>query len=142
MNTATIKLKDMIAAGQYDEVSSLITEENFPMPENLVLGTEPKLFSYSEDVPEGTTFEEDLLARMDREGYRPANLWELLDYGYKNPKEQLVKPITALGSEYREHVAILCCRFSLKMGNPRRRFLDVTLNQGGLDVERFLGVRK
>jgi len=137
-----MNLNEMIAAGCYDRISPVITEENFPMSENLVLGTEPRLFNFSEDVPEGITVEEDLIARMDRQGYRLANLWELLDFGAKNPNEQLNGPIIALGSECRDYVTMLSLRLPLKKDGPWRRILDVTLRQGCGGIDRFLGVRK
>jgi hypothetical protein len=138
-----MNLKDMIAAGRYDQVSPVITEDNFPMPANLVLGTEPKLFSYSEGFhPDSTYLDKKLLAEMDRQGYRPANLWELLNYGSKNPSEQLKHPIIALGSEHREYVPELSYTFPLKKGDPCRRLLGVDSKKGNSSTCRFLGVRK
>jgi len=86
-------LVDMITAGHYDYVNSDITERNFPMPENLVLGSEPKLFHFDCEISS-----KNAIAKMNEDGYRPATIWDLLDFGAKNPEEQRKYQIIALGS--------------------------------------------
>ena len=85
-------LKDMITAGHYYWVNSEITEENFPTPENLVLGEEPKLYHFDCGISS-----EKAMKLMDKDGFRPATIWDLLDFGAKNPEEQRKYPIVALG---------------------------------------------
>jgi hypothetical protein len=86
-------LVDMIARGKYDWVNSGVTEGNFPVPEGFILGSEPKIFHFNCYLSS-----EAVIAEMNKDGYRPAMIWDLLDYGAKNPKEQRKYPIVALGS--------------------------------------------
>ncbi|MFA6158536.1 MAG: hypothetical protein WC763_02820 [Candidatus Paceibacterota bacterium] len=85
-------LAEMVALGRYDWVSEHINEKNFP-PESLVLGSDPKVFHFNRYISS-----EDAIAEMEKKGYRPATLGDLLDYGAKNPEEQREYPIVALGS--------------------------------------------
>jgi hypothetical protein len=85
-------LKEMIAAGRYDWVNSDITAKRFG-PETLSLGQEPKLFHFDRDISS-----EDAIAEMEKQGYRPATLGDLLKFGAENSEEQRKFPIVALGS--------------------------------------------
>lgn len=91
--TKVTTLADMITAGKYDWVNSDITEANFPMPSLLVLGSDPKLYHFDRDISSKNAIKE-----MAKDGYRPATIWDLLDYGAKNPELQRQFPIVALGS--------------------------------------------
>jgi hypothetical protein len=128
-------LTDLITAGEYDWVHQDITEKNFPMPPNFVLGVEPKLFHFNRKISS-----ENAIKEMEKEGYRPATIWDLLDYGVKNPEMQRQFPITALGSitmtgDRRKGRAAL-------RGSDSER--DATIFWGGYswgDNFRFLAVR-
>lgn len=86
-------LQRLVRAGKYDWVNENITDENFPVPEDFVLGTDPKVFHFNRGISS-----EEAVKEMDKEGYRPAMIWDLLDYGAKNPEEQRKFPIVGLGS--------------------------------------------
>ena len=86
-------LQRLISDGKYDSVNSNITDENFPVPENFVLGSDPKVFHFDRSISS-----EDVVKEMDKVGYRPAMIWDLLDFGAKNPEEQRKYPIVGLGS--------------------------------------------
>jgi hypothetical protein len=86
-------LAEMIALGRYDWVNEHITEGSFPVPEGFALGSEPKLFHFDRSISS-----EKAIREMEKQGYRPAMIWDLLDFGAKNPEEQRKYPIVALGS--------------------------------------------
>jgi len=86
-------LQRLISDGKYDSVNSNIIDENFPVPENFVLGSDPKAFHFDHSISS-----EDVVKEMDKVGYRPAMIWDLLDFGAKNPEEQRKYPIVGLGS--------------------------------------------
>lgn len=92
-NKVAFTLKGLIEIGKYDWVNSDITEVNFPMPANLVLGAESKPFHFNRNISS-----ENAIKEMAKEGYRPATIWDLLDFGAKNPELQRQFPIVALGS--------------------------------------------
>lgn len=135
MNTANMSLKDMIITGNYDWVNPNITEENFPMPENLVIGSEPKLFHFYYGISSDTA-----IKKMDNAGYRPATIWDLLDFGAKNPKEQRVHKIVALRSVASVNGYLSVVYLS---GNDHERDLRLDeFNRDWNDYYRFLAVRK
>lgn len=130
-------LQLLITAGKYDYVNLNITDENFPVPENFVLGEDPKVFHFNRDISS-----EDVIKEMDKEGYTPAMIWDILDYGAKNPEEQRKFPIVGLGSvgevddDDDRHVPVL-------NRNDSKRYLSLSWWDGGWDAGyRFLGVRK
>jgi len=131
----SLSLPQMIAAGKYDWVNPDITEKNFPVPENYVLGSDPKIFHFSRNVSS-----EDVVKEMDKEGYEPAMIWDLLDFGAKNPEEQRKFPIVGLGSvgEVGGHRYV-----PYLDGDDSERDLDLCWWGHGWDAfYRFLGVRK
>ena len=128
-------LQCLIKAGKYDYVNPNITEKNFPVPENYVLGSDPKIFHFSRNVSS-----EDVVKEMDKEGYEPAMIWDLLDFGAKNPEEQRKFPIVGLGSvgEVGGHRYV-----PYLDGDDSERDLDLCWWGHGWDAfYRFLGVRK
>lgn len=134
VKTAKNVFTDMIAAGNYGWVNSNITEARFPVPGNLVLGGETKVFHFDRCISS-----ENAIAEMGSE-WRPANFYELLDYGIKNPDEQRKYPIIALGS-----VAVIdgyrCVAYLRGSAAERGLNLD-RFDFGWLQHCRFLAVRK
>jgi len=91
-------LKQMIIAGHYDWVNGNITESNFPFPKSLKgdeLLVSAKLFYFDCLISS-----EDVIAKMDKSSYRPANLTELLALGAEQPYLQKRFPIVALNSNF------------------------------------------
>jgi hypothetical protein len=85
-------LAAMIKAGRYDRVNSDITEKHFPVtPGDTDVVIE--LVHLNRDI-----FARDAFAELDRSGFRPATLPELLAFGAKYPEKQREFPIVALGS--------------------------------------------
>jgi hypothetical protein len=128
-------LQRLIDSGKYDWIHHRITDKTFPIPENPVFGHYPKVYHFNRDISS-----EDVIKEMDKEGYRPAMTWDLLDYGAKNPKEQRNYPIVGLGSvaESEDGRALLCLSRCLA-----GRSLDVFWSAGNWTARyRFLAVRK
>lgn len=128
-------LQRLVAAGKYNWVNSDITDSNFPVPENFVLGADPKVFHFDRNISS-----EDVIKEMAKVDYEPAMIWDLLDYGAKNPEEQRKYPIVGLGSVGRVdgRRRVPCLRRS----DSER---DLSLDWWGSDWDadyRFLGVRK
>lgn len=78
-------LKDLIKG--FDYVNPNITVENFPVPEEI--GTDFKLFHFDRYISSDNAIKE-----MEKEGYKPARLYELLTWKDWNDKDWIV----ALGS--------------------------------------------
>jgi hypothetical protein len=90
-----LKLIDAITAAAFDWKNDDIVEKNFPNQahetgeQNLTV----KLYHFGKDMSS-----EDVVSAMDKDGFRPATLRELLAYAVKNPDEQRKYPIVGLGS--------------------------------------------
>ena len=92
-------INQMVAAGNYDWKNSDITEDNFPLPTELLGKKMPvpaKLLHFNRDISS-----EDAISEMERTGYRSAILSELLALGKSQPDLQRKFPINALGSVWR-----------------------------------------
>ncbi|MCG2694907.1 hypothetical protein L6261_02375 [Candidatus Parcubacteria bacterium] len=104
----TKTVEELVAEGKYNWSNSDVTSKNFPRPEN---GTKTEkeiaLFYFNK-----TMTSEQVIAEMDKVGYRPATIWELLALGIAQPNLQMEFPIIALGSICvlggERHVAGLC----------------------------------
>jgi len=100
-------LKRMIALGRYDYKNIDIIEKNFPLPielKNKKVTVSGKLFYFEKSISG-----EDAISEMEKVGYRPATLVELLALGVKYPEMQRQFPIIALGSIWR---SANNCRYS------------------------------
>lgn len=87
-------LADMIFAGKFDSVNSNITEEHFPSER---IRGKVKIFHFDRFISS-----ENAVKEMEKEGYVPANIYELLQYAEKdwNGKDVVV----ALGSVWRDRI--------------------------------------
>lgn len=89
-------IADMIASGHYDWVNPDITQDHFPP---ITIGGEGTIELKAELIHFGKTMSTDnVLIDLDRRGYRPATLSELLAFGAKYPEKQREFPVVALGS--------------------------------------------
>ena len=92
----TKPLEQSITDGKYDFVGDKINNKNFPIPEKLIgkeIEVSAKLFHFDNRISS-----EDIIFEMDKAGYRPANLMELLVIGSLYPDLQRQFSIYALGS--------------------------------------------
>lgn len=132
-------VKEMIKAGKYDWENSDITEKHFPLPAELKGKTTTisgKLFHFDRSISS-----EDAISEMDKAGYRPATLPELLALGEDQPDLQRQFPIIALGSVWsgafgRRGVP------GLNVGGYERKLSLYWFAYDWIAVDRFFGVRK
>jgi hypothetical protein len=80
-------LESLIKNKKFDWTNPDITEENFPLQE--IRGTEYKLYHFNKRI-----LSEDAIKEIQRDGYEPSNLYELLEWKDWNNKDYVV----ALGS--------------------------------------------
>lgn len=96
MNT-TVNLKDLTSRFETFNGHPIDINEDTFGPETLVLGQGQKLFCFWPN--RNFDNEDEVIVEMNKEGYRPGTLGDLLDYGTKNPfAGQNPIPIVALGS--------------------------------------------
>ena len=90
-----LKLIDAITAAAFDWKNDDIVEKNFPNQahETGEQNIQVKLYHFGKDMSS-----EDVVSAMDKDGFRPATLRELLAYAVKNPDEQRKYSIVGLGS--------------------------------------------
>jgi len=105
------------------------------MAKDFVPGAEPEVFHFHSLISS-----DKAIAIMGADGYRPATIFDLLDYGAKKPEEQRKYPIVALGS-----VADIggCSVAYLDVDGDSKRYLDLDRFFCAWDASyRFLAVRK
>ncbi len=127
-NMTITKLSKLIKERKFGWVNSTITDSLFKTPKEI--STDFKLFNFDRYISS-----EDVIKEMEKEGYKPANAWELLSWKDWNEKDWVV----ALGSvgEVRglRHVVYLY-RYDAK------RYLDLSYWVGDWYAgSRFLAVR-
>lgn len=129
MNTKIPKLSTLIESKKFDWVNSNITDTLFPAPKEIK--NDFKVFHFNKYVSS-----EDAVKEMEKEGFRPANIYELLSWKDWNGEDTVV----ALGSVGRvggdRNVPHLG-----RDGSRRYLALRWWANDGGAHC-RFLGVRK
>ena len=129
-------LADMVSTGKYDWVNSDITEKHFPNTRRGKEEVSLHLVHFNRNIGS-----EDALRELDKMGFRPATIEELLAFGAQNPEEQRKYPIVALGSVWR-HLRGGRCVPSLWLGGAGRR---LGLGWWGVDWHshcRFAAVSK
>lgn len=126
-------LEDMIAVGNYDWVNKNITQEHFQVLSQGKLEKEVVLFHYEKSMTS-----KEAISRMDKEGFQPAVIEDLLALGEAHPDLQKQFPILALGSVWR------CNRDVPYLGwDGLRRYLNLDWSGRQWSVYcRFVAVRK
>jgi hypothetical protein len=94
----SLSLGQMIAAGEYDETNGDINPRNFRLEGAGCRKVELTLVQFSRAMAPL-----ELVTLMERRGYRPATIEELLALGREQPDLQRSIPIVALGSGLRRH---------------------------------------
>ncbi len=82
--TKTKSLEQLIKSGKFTYVNSHITPENFPEEE--IRSTEYKIFHF----PSRIISSKDVIKEMEKEGYSPTNIYELLSWPEWNGKDWVV----------------------------------------------------
>ena len=88
-----MSVEDAVKLGRYDWANSDITSRNFPTKRTGKADLTIKFMQFNRAIST-----EDALRELDRMGYRPAELHEILAFGEKYPDVQREFPIVALGS--------------------------------------------
>jgi hypothetical protein len=134
-------LEEMIKAGKFDWKDDDINSINFPNPKekellNQVIKLKAKVFDFKKDISS-----EDVLKELDKEGYRPATVTELLALAEIDPDLQRQFVIFSLGSVWRRSATDYYVPY-LGAGDDERG-LDLDGFEGDWSVGcRFLAVRK
>lgn len=135
----TKTVEQAIIDGNYDWKNSDITSKNFPISPEMVgkkMEAQTKLFHFNRDISS-----EDVISEMDKAGYRPATLMELLVLGILFPELQRQFPVVALGSVWRDAHAYRHVPFLGVSDSERALYLGWFASGWGARF-RFLGVRK
>lgn len=91
----TKTVEQMVEAGTYDWKNKDINSENFPVNRRESGKVEVHLIHFNRFISS-----DDATKELDRMGFRPAELPELLALGAKQPDEQRKYPIVVLGSAW------------------------------------------
>ena len=133
----TMTVEEAVKAGKFDWSNENITSSKFPKPRG---GKKEKRETSVFHFKKGMS-SEVVIAEMDKAGFRPGTIWDLLALAVEKPDMQRGLPIVALGSDCEldgsRYVAYLC-------GGPgyRKLSLSCCFDLGWDDYYRFLGVRK
>ena len=135
----TKTVEQAITDGNYDWKNDDIIVKNFPISPEMIgkkVEVTTKLFHFNCDISSN-----DVISEMDKGGYRPATLMELLALGILFPELQRQFSIVALGSVWRLASDYRCVPYLHVHGSER----GLSLDWFGRDWSaryRFLGVRK
>lgn len=127
MKINTPKLSALIKEWKFDYVNSNITDNLFEEPKEIL--NDYKLFLFDKYISS-----ENAIKEMKKEGYRPANAWELLLWTEWNDKEWVVALDSVCGVSGNRGVPDLD-------GSASKRSLGLSWFDGGWSARcRFLGV--
>lgn len=129
-------VKDGVRAGRYDWTDSDITSHNFPTKQKGTAEIEVEFVHFNRYIST-----DEALRELDRMGYRPAELHELLAFGEKYPEVQREFPIVALGSVWKNRRGVRFVSSLCGSGSTRSLELDWFENDW-LVIYRFAAVRK
>ncbi len=129
-------LAQMIVAGKYNWVNPDITQEHFPITASGTVELLPELVHFGKSMST-----DDVLKELDRRGFRPTTLPELLAFGTKFPEKQREFPVVSLGSVWADSRGDR--RVPVLDGYPSERGLDLYWVGRDWHVDcRFLVARK
>lgn len=131
-----LKVEAMVKEGKYDWKNNDINAKNFPTERAGQCEIELKLFHFNKAMTS-----EDVIKEMDKQGYRPAELSELLALGAKHPDEQRKYPIIALGSVWRYWYGSRGVAY-LRLDDSGRELRLYCFDDGWHEDCRFAAVRK
>ena len=119
-----LSFNEMVRAGKYDEVSSNITAEHFPVKGKGNMNVKIELVQFSLDISS-----EQVLTQLYQTGRRPAVIEELLALGAFYPEVQRQFLIVALGSVWRSPDGFRSVAYL--GGDTHKRSLYLTLWSSG-----------
>lgn len=129
-------VEDAVRLGRYDSVNSDITSYNFKTEQTGVAEVVVELICFRRVISV-----KDVLSEFDQQGYRPAELHELLAFGKKYPDVQREFPVVALGSVRQDRFRSRLVPYLSGSGSERRLNL-FWFEHGSDEVCRFAAVRK
>lgn len=88
-----LSLEKLIARGRYYWVNPEINVDNFPVDHSARMDDDTRIFYFDKLLIKTEEIEEI----MNNDGWKPANLWNLLLYAIKNPQEPRLSSIYAIG---------------------------------------------
>lgn len=142
-------IEEGVRAGKYDWANHDITSEHFSTERKGIVEVFVELIHFNRNIST-----DKALAELDKMGYRPAELQELLALGEKYPDLQREFPIIALGSDWQNPFGGRQCACLVYHGSGRDLHLDRLVrdwervySQGWIDKRwdvdcRFAAVRK
>ncbi|PIT95094.1 hypothetical protein COT98_01065 [Candidatus Falkowbacteria bacterium CG10_big_fil_rev_8_21_14_0_10_39_9] len=128
-----------VADGNYDYKNSGINGKKFPISPEMIgkkVDIAGKLFHFHREISS-----EDAISEMDKKGYRPATLMELLALGAAHPELQREFLVIALGSIWHLSSVIRCVP-CLRVGGSGRELNLRCFGVAWVALDRFFGVRK
>ncbi|MDQ5901695.1 MAG: hypothetical protein QG580_410 [Patescibacteria group bacterium] len=127
----------MTAAGKYIWSDIYINSKQFPLTGTGKVAFEPKLFHFDRNISY-----ENAIKEMDKDGFRPAKIEELLAYGtILLPERDLKHPIIALGSVIKVN-GLPCAAYIQLCGFSSRGILLRQIKDDLHANNLCLGVRK
>ncbi len=130
-----LSLAEMIKVGKYDSVNSGITKKHFPVNGEGTNEVVTELVHFNRFIGS-----DEVIRELDKRGFRPATIEELLAFGAKYPEMQIQFPIVALGSLWR-HLGHRDVPYL--WGASRGHDLNLDWFENGWEGHyRFLAVRK
>ncbi|MBI4993860.1 hypothetical protein HZC33_02815 [Candidatus Wolfebacteria bacterium] len=129
-------IEDSIKVGKYDSVNSDIASEHFQSNETGEKKVAIELFHFNKEMDTN-----EALVELDKQGYRPITLKELLALGEEHPNLQREFPIVALGSVWQSPRGGRGCTFLGRYDLDRRLFLGWIVGRWDC-LYRFGAVRK
>ena len=129
-------LAEMVSAGGYDTVNSDITADHFPVKGEGKREVEVTLFHFNRVMTS-----KQVIAELDRAGYRPGKIEELLALGAEQPDIQRQFPIICLGSGWRHPFGNRYVT-SLDVWSSERELVLCWFGSDWFEDCRFLAVRK
>ena len=127
---------DLIAAGNYDWKDRDVNDRNFPTVRSGEARVDIILVHFNCYIST-----KDVLAELDKQGLRPAELPELLVFGATYPDLQRQFPIVALGSVWRGLDGFRCVP-CLSGGDSERGLSLFWIGRDWVALCRFAAVRK
>jgi len=132
----TKTLAEMVSAGEYDYVSSDITTDHFPIEGKGQREVEVVLFHFNRVVSS-----EEVISELEKAGYRPARIEELLTLGAERPELQKEFPIISLGSVWQDPNGCRCVPY-LNWNDVKRNLNLNWFENYWREDYRFAGLRK
>ena len=109
-----LSVKDAVKAGKYDWTKDDITTKHFPSKRVGIAEQKIILVHFNRDIKV-----DEAIRELDKMGFRPAELPELLALGAKYPDIQRDFPVIALGSVWRNPDGDRYCAYLCGLGSVR-----------------------